>query len=181
MKLKEIELNKNNKAFTINTKLTFISALFIIAFYFFPAFASLEGMPYWFLVRFFLYFLMYTGFEYPFLEIFYVFFIAGFIGSILLFSYSIKFNMEIKIKNKIKKYLIYLILQLIFSFGLLYFGIDIFIKGTAMKFDMPRNEIPRNYYPEPMIFAIIITLITLFQLIHYIYILRNRCTERNGG
>jgi len=181
MKLKDIKLDKSNKAFKFNTKVTFISVLFIIAFYFFPAFQSFKNMPYWFLIGFILLpvLLLFGAKIYFFYFILYLFFLAGFISSILLTCYSIK-NIFLKIvKMKALKYLIYLIFQFLFSIGLIYFGVSVFIRGTPLTFETPINETPRIYYPEPMIFAIIITVITLFQLIHFIYILRKELKKQN--
>jgi hypothetical protein len=105
-------------------------------------------------------------------------FIISFFGSILLFLNSLIFNFKINYIKKIaNKHLIYLILQLIFCTQLIYWGVYIYEKGTAMNFDTP--NLIYKYYPEPMIFAIIITVITLFQLIHFIYILRKELKKQN--
>jgi hypothetical protein len=172
MKLRDIKLDKSNKAFKFNTKITFISALFIIAFYFFPAFPTIEGFPYWYLIGFFIYLLIFAAKINFIYKILYIIYLAGWVGSILLFIFSCKFNLGTKTKSSTKKYFIYLIFQFLFSIGLIYFGIYILKEGTVMNFQVPEAESLRVYYPEPMIFAIIVAAITAFQIIHFIYILR---------
>ncbi|HEY8364442.1 MAG TPA: hypothetical protein VIK84_02610, partial [Haloplasmataceae bacterium] len=94
----------------------------------------------------------------------YAIFIVGFVCFIILLIYSIKFLKGTK-TIKVKKYFILLFMQLLFTIGLLYFGIDVFRDGTGIVSDSP-IQLPRINYPYNMILAILSNVLTIFQIIH---------------
>lgn len=174
MKLKEIEFNKNNKSMKFNTRLTFISTFLIIIFYFIPNYFETDLGINSFAAAFFMYFGYFThSTNYILQQFLYALFVISFIGSIYFFLLCNKFKkIDTKIKKFSIKYLILVFFQLIFSIGLLFFGILSFKKGFNTNPEVMGS--PIIHYPYFMIIAIIITSITIFQLIHYLYILKKQ-------
>lgn len=164
--MKKLVFDRSNKQVKINVYINLITALFVLVFYMIPTFSGFEGMILPFIVVFFLYFAIFgVGFQYVYYQLIYAIFIVGFVCFIILLIYSIKFLKGTK-TIKVKKYFILLFMQLLFTIGLLYFGIDVFRDGTGIVSDSP-IELPRIHYPYNMILAILSIVLTIMQIIHF--------------